>query len=92
MWSAHLVLVFQDSINDRRDHSIPWGLSLRLQLAGLTCSLARVVPQKQPTGLYMCGGLSGYERQVGFDSGYLPHDCIDVYVSLVMRIFKPCQH
>jgi hypothetical protein len=48
LYRGHLVVACQDSTNDRRYHSIPWGLTLRLLLAGLTCLSTPVVPQKQP--------------------------------------------
>jgi hypothetical protein len=45
---VHLAIMFPDSINDRRDHSIPWGLTQRLLQEGLFCLSIRVVPRMSP--------------------------------------------
>ena len=47
---GNLAVVSLDSINDRTNHSIPWGLILRLYLEGLSCLSNRAVLEMQPKG------------------------------------------
>jgi hypothetical protein len=49
-WAGNLAKVSRDSINDRTDHSIPWGLTLHPFVEGRSCSSSPVTLQMQPGG------------------------------------------
>jgi hypothetical protein len=59
MWCEEvgsLAIVFLDSINDRTNHLIPWDLTLRLYLVGLSCLSTPEVLEMQSKGQDKCNG------------------------------------